>query len=84
MVALARVNRRVAGVLVALALVLGGVVAASPWASAGWCTHSDHSHDHNGHSDFYHFHLHFDEFGNHYHNWHNHTHGVYFTEQCFH
>lgn len=77
-----RAGRRALTVFAIVVLLLAGVVVTSPSASAGWCTHSDHTHAHNGHSDYYHFHLHFDEFGSHYHNWHNHTHDDYFTEQC--
>jgi hypothetical protein len=65
-----------------IVLVLAGMVATAPPASAGWCIHDDHSHPHNGHSDFYHFHSHFNDGGIHFHTWHNHTHGQIFTVAC--
>lgn len=77
-----RIRRRLVIVLMMLVVLFAGAIGMSATASAGWCTHADHSHPHNGHSDFYHFHSHIDDIGAHWHNWHNHTHGQFFTEQC--
>lgn len=74
--------RKLVTFLAILALWLAGTIATAPPASAHYCGHDSHFHNHGDHNDWEHWHSHYNEFGMHFHTWHNHTHSYTFSTEC--